>query len=167
MEKYNDVWRAVVTQNKDNKIHIDFAIATPQKAELAHSYMINLRRKDSKDDSFEDILAPIFIEGNEIKFSHSQYETEENKAKLEKLRSRILLEFNKFHTQHPDWKSTFDSMSKEDLMNTIYKDVDIFKPVGSNEEDKKVREVAKARIHDTSLEPIERLAARARAYDGD
>ncbi len=162
-----DIWRIVVTQNKDGKMQYDFAIATPQDAELAHSYMINLRKAASYDDTFKDALAPMFIENGEIKFSHPQYETKENQTKLKELSPRILAEFNKFRTQHLDWKSTFDDMPKEDLMNTIYKDVDIFKPVNSSQEDEKVREVAKARIRNTYLEPIERLAARARAYDGD
>jgi len=162
-----DIYRAVVTQNKDGKMHFDFAIATPQDAKLAHSYMINLRKAASSDDSFEDVLAPMFIENGTIQFSHQQFATKENQEKLKELSPRILTEFNKFRTLHPDWKSSFDDMNKNDLLNTIYKDVNIFAPVGSPEEDQKVRDIAKARTHDSRLEPIERLAARARAYDGD
>lgn len=162
-----DIYRAVVTQNEDGKMHFDFAIATPQKAKLAHSYMIKLRKTKSNDDTFKDVLAPMFIENGQIKFSHPEYETPENQTKLNKLTKRILTEFNKFRTLHPTWKSSFDDMPEEDLINTIYKGVDIFKTPQSKEEDDRIRGIAKAMLQNPNLDPLKRAQIRDRAYDGD
>lgn len=132
MEK--DIWRVVCTQNKEGKTYVDFAIATPQEAKLAHSHMIKLSKTKYSDDSIEAILPPMFIENGKIKFSHPEYETAENNKKLQELTPRILTEFNKFQTQHLDWKSSFDSLNKDVLINTLYKDVDIYKRPQSPQE---------------------------------
>jgi hypothetical protein len=150
MEK--DIWRVVCTQNKEGKTYVDFAIATPQEAKLAHSHMIKLSKTKYSDDSIEAILPPMFIENRKIKFSHPEYETAENNKKLQELTPRILAEFNKFNeflTRHPDWKSSFDSLDKDVLINTLYKDVDIYnKRPQSPEEDKQLRRIIRSRARD-------------------
>lgn len=141
-----DIYRAVVTQNKDGKMHFDFAIATPQEAKLAHSYMIKLRKTKSNDDTFKDVLAPMFIENGQIKFSHPEYETSENQTKLNELSPRILTEFNKFRTLHPTWKSSFDDMDKYALINTIYADVNLDEPPNNSITARRYEEILESRI---------------------
>lgn len=143
MEK--DIWRVVCTQNKEGKTYVDFAIATPQEAKLAHSHMIKLSKTKYLDDSIEAILPPMFIENRKIKFSHPEYETAENNKKLQELTPRILTEFNKFQTQHLDWKSSFDSLDKDVLTNTLYKDVDIDKRPQSPQEYEQLQRIIRSR----------------------
>lgn len=148
MEK--DIWRVVCTQNKEGKTYVDFAIATPQEAKLAHSHMIKLSKTKYLDDSIEAILPPMFIENRKIKFSHPEYETAENNKKLQELTPRILAEFNKFNdflTRHPDWKSSFDSLDENVLINTLYKKFNIDKQPQSPQEYKMRTKIIEARYN--------------------
>lgn len=141
-----DIWRVVATKNSSGKLTFDFAIATPQKAELAHIFLMQLRQSANKDDTTVDALAPMFLEDGKIQFSENKYNTPENQAKLKEMQPLILCEFNKFRTQHPDWNSSFDDMDKDILAATIYKDVNIFQTPESPEEAKMQQELARSRI---------------------
>lgn len=132
MEK--DIWRVVCTQNKEGKIYVDFANADINKnPELAHSYMIKLSKTKYSDDSIEAILPPMFIENGKIKFSHPEYETAENNKKLQKVTPRILTEFNKFQTQHPNEETSFYMIS-ECVRKALSYEMNIEKEVRTPEE---------------------------------